>query len=84
MMEKYTYLESVLLQRLGNIMSIADNEIEFVRALKKADINFPRPNNYKYKPWTCPKHIYITIYSDEKAWEIIRCPYCGNEKLKHF
>lgn len=62
-------------------MSIANNNAEYVAAIKQAHAEFPPRASYPFKPSECIHNYSLIIYCDGGDWDIARCRNCGNERV---
>ena len=62
-------------------MSIANNEIEYGRALSKAHSEFPLLPQYPDNPITCVHNFNFVVFCDGGDWDIVRCNKCGSERV---
>ena len=52
-------------------MSIANNELEYAKALVKAHQEYPLQEKYEFAPDKCRHN-----------WDIVRCSKCGAEQVQ--
>ncbi len=62
-------------------MSIRDNKMEYLAALRKAEAKWPHKARYQNSPDNCDHDFSFVIYCNGGDWDIARCLKCGEQRV---